>query len=175
MQNNFWYAGLRMQCTWLHAIMDLIAGAKGTLSKRQKSSLLYDYESRAVPITPPHLPLALAAFHRIIVVIVCAFWQGDDFDKAHVTNFFPSLGNTCRCSGIVNGSCYTGAPSVHPADNAAGSHGNRAPANRTGWPAYFKYAVASRKVWPLGDFLEKEDRILNQIHVVQQPEAGLSF
>jgi len=42
--------------------------------------------------------------------------------------------------------------------------------NRTGWKDYFQYKVTGTRIWPEPG--EKEDRILNQIHLVHADPAG---
>ena len=44
--------------------------------------------------------------------------------------------------------------------------------NRTGWDRYFQYQTAGDHVWPT-ELNERDDRILNQLHLTRQDSAGL--
>jgi hypothetical protein len=48
--------------------------------------------------------------------------------------------------------------------------------NRSGWSRYFKYAMKgdANQLWPVNEGLEKNDRILNQLHHVHVDPVGTS-
>jgi len=43
--------------------------------------------------------------------------------------------------------------------------------NRTGWERYFQYRAIGDRVWPTASN-ERDDRILNQLHLTHQDPAG---
>lgn len=44
--------------------------------------------------------------------------------------------------------------------------------NRTGWERYFQYQAIGDRLWPTASN-ERDDRILNQLHLTHQDPAGL--
>ena len=44
-------------------------------------------------------------------------------------------------------------------------------ANRTGWEHYFQYQMIGDRIWPTASN-ERDDRILNQLHLTHQDPAG---
>jgi len=53
-------------------------------------------------------------------------------------------------------------------------HLQLAAANRSGWERYFRYQAIGDRVWPTLTN-ERDDRILNQLHLTHQDPAGRCF
>lgn len=45
--------------------------------------------------------------------------------------------------------------------------------NRTGWDRYFQYQAIGDRIWPAAT-KERDDRILNQLHLTHQDPAGIA-
>jgi len=51
----------------------------------------------------------------------------------------------------------------------------QAPAHpRTGWQRYFRYQMIGDRIWPTAT-RERDDRILNQLHLTHQEPAGIAY